>query len=349
MVLNASGTPLQAIERPLPRPGADDVLLRVECCAVCRTDLHVVDGELGAPKLPLIPGHQIVGIDESTNTRVGVPWLGWACGLCSFCESGRENLCNRARFTGYTLDGGYAEYAVADRRFCFPIPDGYSSEEAAPLLCAGLIGFRAYRRTAEARRIGFFGFGSAAQILAQLARADGREVFAFTRDGDETAQQFALQMGARWAGGSSEPPPELLDAAIVFAPDGALVVTALRNLVKGGTVVCAGIHMSDIPTFPYELLWQERSIQSIANLTRRDGQEFFARIASLHVETRRTVYSLERANDALADLRNGRLSGTAILTMIELSDASRAPSPATPSHRKSDHGNQKNERAPSFR
>jgi alcohol dehydrogenase, propanol-preferring len=314
MLLRQPGRLLELAEMPLPRPDADQVLLRVECCAVCRTDLHVVDGELRNPKLPLIPGHQIVGLDESTNTRLGVPWLGWTCGICAFCRSGRENLCDAAKFTGYTLDGGYAEYAVADRHFCFRIPDTYTSEEAAPLLCAGLIGFRAYRMIGDAKRIGFYGFGSAAQILVQLARADGRDVLAFTRDGDTAAQQFAREMGAIWAAGSNTPPTEPLDAAIIFAPDGGLVVTALRNLVKGGTVVCAGIHMSDIPSFPYESLWNERTIRSVANLTRADGEAFFKRIASLRIETRRTVYPLERANEALADLRGGRVVGTAALT-----------------------------------
>jgi propanol-preferring alcohol dehydrogenase len=299
----------------VPPAAADQVLLRVECCAVCRTDLHVADGELRHPKLPLIPGHQIVGVDESTNTRLGVPWLGWTCGVCSYCRSGRENLCDQAKFTGYTLDGGYAQYAVADRRFCFAVPDTYTAQEAAPLLCAGLIGFRAWRMIGDAARIGFYGFGSAAQILAQIARADGREVFAFTRDGDLAAQQFAREMGAAWAGGSGTPPPEPLDAAILFAPDGTLVVTALRNLVKGGTVVCAGIHMSDIPSFPYELLWNERTIRSVANLTRADGEQFFRRIASLRIETRRTVYPLAEANEALADLRSGKLTGTAVLAV----------------------------------
>ena len=314
-MLRAASSLLERTEMPVPSPAVDQVLLRVECCAVCRTDLHVVDGELRDPKLPLIPGHQIVGIDESTNTRLGVPWLGWSCGVCSYCRSGRENLCDAAKFTGYTLDGGYAQYAVADRRFCFPIPDAYTAEEAAPLLCAGLIGFRAWRMIGDAARVGFYGFGSAAQILVQVARADGREVFAFTRDGDVAAQQFARDMGAVWAGGSGTPPPEPLDAAILFAPDGTLVVTALRNLVKGGTVVCAGIHMSDIPSFPYELLWNERTIRSVANLTRADGEQFFRRSASLHIETKRTVYPLAQANEALADLRSGQLTGTAVLSM----------------------------------
>jgi propanol-preferring alcohol dehydrogenase len=357
MVLHEARRPLALTEIQVPEPNADQVLLKVECCAVCRTDLHVVDGELRDPKLPLIPGHQIVGtvvgvgsggwgvgeeargaekagaqekvgagedaLDQSptphtppaTPPRVGVPWLGWTCGVCSFCRSGRENLCDRARFTGYTLDGGYAQYAVADRRFCFPIPETYSSPEAAPLLCAGLIGFRAWRMIGEARRVGFYGFGSAAQILVQIARADGREVFAFTRGGDTAAKQFALDMGAVWAGDSGSRPPEPLDAAIIFAPEGSLVVTALRDIVKGGVVVCAGIHMSDIPSFPYELLWNERSIRSVANLTRNDGEEFFRRIAGLRIQTKQTLYPLERANEALADLRSGRLTGTAVLDL----------------------------------
>lgn len=313
MVLREAGKPLELAELAVPQPNAEQILLRIECCAVCRTDLHVVDGELRDPELPLIPGHQIVGIEEATKTRFGVPWLAWTCGVCVYCRSGRENLCDNAKFTGYTVDGGYAQYAVADRRYCFPIPGNYTPAEAAPLLCAGLIGFRAYRMTGDAARIGFFGFGSAAQILVQIARADGREIYAFTRDGDETAQQFARDMGAVWACGSSAAPPHPLDAAIIFAPEGSLVVTALRNLVKGGTVICAGIHMSDIPSFPYEMLWNERSIRSVANLTRADGEQFFKRIASLRIETRRTVYPLERANEALADLRDGRLTGTAVL------------------------------------
>ncbi len=316
MVLREPGRPLALTEMPVPQPAADQLLLKIEACAVCRTDLHIVDGELHDPKLPLIPGHQIVGRVVGVGTpRVGVPWLGWTCGVCSYCRSGRENLCYKARFTGYTIDGGYAQYAVADRRYCFPIPDTYSSPEAAPLLCAGLIGFRAWRMIGEARRVGFYGFGSAAQILVQIARADGREVFAFTRPGDKAAQQFAIDMGAVWAGDSGSRPPEPLDAAIIFAPEGSLVVTALRDIVKGGVVVCAGIHMSDIPSFPYELLWNERSIRSVANLTRLDGEEFFKRISGLRIETKRTIYPLERANEALADLRSGRLTGTAVLDL----------------------------------
>src|SRR6266508_3697857 len=313
MLLHQQREPLVLEDVPTPQPKAGELLIRIEACAVCRTDLHVVDGELSEPKLPLIVGHQIAGIDTATGERVGVPWLGWTCGVCKYCTTGRENLCDHARFTGYTIDGGYAEYCTADARFCFSLPDTYSAEEAAPLLCAGLIGFRALRMTADARRIGFYGFGSSAHILTQIARDQGREVFAFTRDGDAAAQQFARSMGAVWAGGSGEAPPEPLDAAIIFAAVGPLVVTALRNVVKGGVVVCAGIHMTDIPSFPYELLWGERVIRSVANLTRRDGVELFDRLKTLRVQTERTIYPLERANDALHDLRSGELVGTAVL------------------------------------
>lgn len=311
MVLSTPRRPLELRTIDVPKPAFGQILLRVEACAVCRTDIHVVDGELSDPKLPLIPGHQIVGRTEQ-GQRLGVPWLGWTCGRCRFCTTNRENLCDNARFTGYTIDGGYAEYTLADPRFCFSIPDAYSSEEAAPLLCAGLVGFRAYRMVGDARRIGFYGFGSSAQIVAQIARADGREVCAFTRKGDTAAQAFAREMGAVWAGGSDES-PVALDAAIIFAPAGELVVTALRNVVKGGSVVCAGIHMTDIPSFPYDLLWGERSIRSVANLTRDDGREFFERTQSLRITTKRTNYPLERANLALDDLRSGRLTGTAVL------------------------------------
>jgi alcohol dehydrogenase, propanol-preferring len=311
MLLRQPRQRLDLADVPMPNAGEGQVLVRVNVCAVCRTDLHVVDGELPGPKLPLVIGHQIAGIDERTGRRVGVPWLGWTCGICVYCTSGRENLCDRARFTGFTIDGGYAQYAVADQRFCFLLPDTYSDEEAAPLLCAGLIGFRAWRMTGNARRIGFYGFGSAAQILVQLARAEGREVFAFTRRGDTVAQDFAREMGAVWAGHSDE--RQTLDAAILFAPAGELVVSALKNVVKGGRVICAGIHMTDIPSFPYELLWGERSVQSVANLTRRDVQEFFERIRDLRIVTKRQVYPLECANDALDDLRSGRLTGTAVL------------------------------------
>jgi alcohol dehydrogenase, propanol-preferring len=313
MVLRRQREPLRLEDVPTPQPKAGELLIKIEVCAVCRTDLHVVDAELSEPKLPLIVGHQIVGRDVASGKRVGVPWLGWTDGVCRYCTSGRENLCDRAKFTGYTIDGGYAEYCVADARYCFEIPDSYSSEEASPLLCAGLIGFRALRMAGDARRIGFYGFGSSAQILAQVARADGREVFAFTRDGDTAGQQFARSMGAAWASGSSETPPEPLDAAIIFAPAGPLVVTALRNVVKGGTVVCAGIHMSDIPSFPYDLLWGERAIRSVANLTRQDGTEFFERARRMRIVTQRKTYALEAANDALAALRGGEIMGTAVL------------------------------------
>ena len=312
MLLERPRTPLALRDIPPPVAGDGQLRIRVSACAVCRTDLHVVDGELPDPKLPLVIGHQIVGVDDR-GRRVGVPWLGWTCGVCPYCRTGRENLCDRARFTGYTLDGGYAESCVADARFCFPIPDEYPAAEAAPLLCAGLIGYRAYRMTADARRIGFYGFGSAAQILAQIARADGREVYAFTRAGDTAAQEHARAMGAVWAGGADE--RQELDAAILFAPAGELVPAALRNVVKGGVVVCAGIHMSDIPSFPYELLWGERVVRSVANLTRNDGQELFGRLKKLRITTRRTLYPLERANDALRDLRGGELVGTAVLTL----------------------------------
>jgi alcohol dehydrogenase, propanol-preferring len=313
MILRGAGALLELAERPEPSAGFGETLLRVECCAVCRTDLHVVDGELGEPKLPLVPGHQIVGTDVRTGARLGVPWLGWTCGTCRYCVAGEENLCDSARFTGYTLDGGYAEYAVADDRFCFPIPEEWTAAEAAPLLCAGLIGYRAYRMARDPRRLGIYGFGSAAQIVSQIASADGREVFAFTRPGDSEGQHFARAMGAVWAGAAGETAPEPLDAAIIFAPAGELVVDALRQIVKGGSVVCAGIHMSDIPSFPYSLLWGERVVRSVANLTRKDGVELFDRLRTLRIETKRTTYSLEQANEALSALRNGELTGTAIL------------------------------------
>ncbi len=320
MVLRGQRQALSLEDVPVPRPAEGELLLRVECCAVCRTDLHVVDGELPDPKLPLIAGHQIAGVVEESRSdsfrkgdRVGVPWLGWTCGECEYCRTGRENLCDRARYTGYTIDGGYAEYAAADARFCVALPESYTAAEAAPLLCAGLIGYRAYRMAGDGHVVGFYGFGSAAQILVQLARADGREVFAFTRDGDASGQAFAREMGVAWAGGSSERPPRELDAAIIFAPAGPLVVKALENVRKAGVVVCAGIHMSDIPSFPYGLLWGERVIRSVANLTRGDSVDFFRRAAAFRIETRRTSYPLERANDALDDLRNGRRTGTAVI------------------------------------
>jgi len=319
MLLRRQRQPLVLGKVPVPEPAAGQILIRIEVCAVCRTDLHVVDGDLNEPKLPLIVGHQIAGVVERAagnfreGDRVGVPWLGWTDGVCRYCTTGRENLCDRARFTGYTIDGGYAEYCVADARYCFPLPENYSAEEAAPLLCAGLIGFRALRMAGDARRIGFYGFGSSAQILVQIARAEGRQIYAFTRDGDAAGQKFARSMGAAWAGGSSQTPPEPLEAAIIFAPVGPLVVTALRNLVKGGVVVCAGIHMSDIPSFPYGLLWEERSIRSVANLTRRDGEEFFEIARKTKIVTQRRIFPLEQANDALTALRAGEIVGTAVI------------------------------------
>ncbi len=310
MVLSGRGA-LQLREVPVPRPAAGQVLVRVRACGVCRTDLHVVDGELPHPKPEVVPGHEIVG--EVDGRRVGVPWLGWTCGVCAFCKSGRENLCALARFTGYQLDGGYAEYAVADERYCFALPERYGDAEAAPLLCAGLIGHRALRMAGDARRIGFYGFGAAAHLIAQVAVLEGREVYAFTRAGDAQAQQFARDLGARWAGSSLEAPPELLDAAIIFAPVGALVPAALKAVDKGGVVVCAGIHMSDIPSFPYRLLWGERVVRSVANLTRRDGEEFLALAARSPLHTRVQQFPLEQANEALAALREGRITGAAVL------------------------------------
>jgi propanol-preferring alcohol dehydrogenase len=291
------------------------VLLRVEACGVCRTDLHIVDGELTDPVLPLVPGHQIVGRANGDGERLGVPWLGWTCGECRYCTTGRENLCRQARFTGYTVPGGYAEWAVADARFCFAVPDSYGSAEAAPLLCAGLIGYRALRLAGEAERLGLYGFGAAAHIVAQVARHEGRKVFAFTRAGDVEGQRFALELGADWAGDSDSAPPEELDAAIVFAPVGALVPPALEAVSPGGTVVLAGIHMSDIPRLSYRLLWEERVLRSVANLTRRDGDEFLALAPKVPVRTSVQTYPLAHANDALADLRDGRVRGAAVLTM----------------------------------
>jgi propanol-preferring alcohol dehydrogenase len=313
LVLTEPGRPLQERELPVPGPGEGEVLVRVAACGVCRTDLHIVDGELPDPKLPLVLGHQIVGRIEGTGERVGIPWLGWTDGACRYCLSGRENLCDSARFTGYHRDGGYAEYAVADRSFCLPLPDDYGDVEGAPLLCAGLIGYRALRFTGEAERLGLYGFGASAHLVAQVARAQGRRVFAFTRPGDRAGQEHARALGADWAGDSTSTPPEELDAAIIFAPVGALVPVALRALAKGGVVVCAGIHMSDIPSFPYELLWGERSIQSVANLTRRDGEEFLALAPTVPVRTDVEVFPLECANEALERLRSGRLRGAAVL------------------------------------
>jgi propanol-preferring alcohol dehydrogenase len=322
MILAAPGTPLASAELPLPSPGPGEVRVRVAACGVCRTDLHVADGELPRPKLPLVLGHEVVGRVEALGPgvaglapgdRVGIPWLGWTCGACRACRSGRENLCERARFTGYDLDGGYAEAAVVDARYAFPIPAPYSDEEAAPLLCAGLIGYRAWAPVRAAERLGIYGFGAAAHIVAQLARHAGQRVYAFTRPGDEQAREFARALGAEWAGSSGDPPPAPLDAAILFAPVGALVPAALRATAPGGTVVCAGIHMSDVPSFPYALLWGERTVRSVANLTRRDGEELLALAPRVPVRTEVVRYPLERANEALADLREGRLRGAAVL------------------------------------
>jgi propanol-preferring alcohol dehydrogenase len=324
MVLEEPGRPLALRELGDPAPGAGEVLLSVHACAVCRTDLHVVDGELADPKLPLVLGHQMVATVVEAGSpagqfrpgsRVGVPWLGWTCGECRYCLSGRENLCDRARFTGYQLDGGYAELAVADERFCFPVPEDYADLQAAPLLCAGLIGYRSLVLTGDAERVGLYGFGAAAHIVCQVARFQGRRVLAFTRADDEPAQQFALELGAEWAGDALARPPEELDAAIVFAPVGELVPAALRATAKGGSVVCAGIHMSDIPSLPYELLWGERVLRSVANLTRRDGEEFMALAPRVPVRTEAVPYPLERANDALDDLRAGRIRGAAVLVV----------------------------------
>ncbi len=327
MVLEQQRQPLRPAELPEPKPGSGQVQLEVRACGVCRTDLHILDGDLTEPKLPLVMGHQIVGVVREAGEgaerfapgdRVGVPWLGWTCGGCRYCRSGRENLCDRARFTGYDLDGGYAEAAVADERFCFPIPEDYPDLQAAPLLCAGLIGYRALRLVGEAERIGFYGFGAAAHILCQVAVHEGRRVFAFTRDGDEETQAFARQLGAEWAGGSEEAPPEELDGAIVFAPVGALMTAALRVSAKGARIISAGIHMSDIPSFPYAELWGERALGSVANLTRRDGEEFIALAPQVPVETEIEVYPLEAANEALEDLRAGRFRGAAVLNLAGL-------------------------------
>ena len=324
MVLARQRAPLEAKSWPDPVPGAGQVLVRVRACGVCRTDLHVVDGDLREPKLPLVPGHQIVGIVEGAGEgaarfnpgeRVGVPWLGWTCGECRYCLSGRENLCERARFTGYQLDGGYAERCVADERFCFPLPDGMTDSEVAPLLCAGLIGYRSLRLSGDPERLGLYGFGGSAHIVCQVAAHEGRRVFALTREGDSDGQNFARSLGAEWAGGAETGPPEPLDAAIVFAPAGELVPLALRALAPGGVVVCAGIHMSDIPAFPYEILWGERQIRSVANLTRRDGEEFLELARRVPIQTAVTAYPLEAANEALGDLRRGRLRGAAVLSV----------------------------------
>ncbi|MGH7810904.1 MAG: zinc-dependent alcohol dehydrogenase family protein [Candidatus Binatia bacterium] len=322
MLLQNSPGHLHRVDLPVPAPGTGQLLIQVRACAVCRTDLHVIDGELTQPKLPLVPGHEIVGTVAELGVgvqrfkvgdRVGVPWLGWTCGECSFCHNGQENLCDQAKFTGYTLDGGYAEYTRADQRFCFPIADSYSDAEAAPLLCAGLIGYRSLVKAGNGKRLGIYGFGAAAHIVAQVAMYQQREVYAFTRPGDEEAKNFALGLGAVWAGGSNELPPVKLDAAIIFAPAGELVPQALRAVGKGGTVVCGGIHMSDIPAFPYSILWEERSICSVANLTRRDGEEFMALAPKIPVRTEIETFLLNEANEALNRLRTGKMQGAAVL------------------------------------
>ncbi len=323
MMFEASGRSLTLRDIPVPKPGPGQVLIRVRACGVCRTDLHVVDGDLRGPKLPLVPGHEIVGTVEQRGekvhefeigSRIGVPWLGRTCGQCRFCLASQENLCDSPLFTGYTLDGGYAEYTVADTRYCFALPDDFSDAGAAPLLCAGLIGYRSYRMAGtQARRLGIFGFGAAAHIIAQLAVYEGKLVYAFTRPGDTVAQQFALRLGAEWAGGSDEMPPEPLDASIIFAPVGSLLPAALRATVKGGAVICGGIHMSDIPSFPYKLLWEERMVRSVANLTRRDGEELLALAPQVPVKTAVRTFPLEQANEALSCLREGKLQGAAVL------------------------------------
>ena len=322
MVLDVPQRPLRLADLPQPAPASGEVLVRIGACAVCRTDLHVLDGELKQPKLPLVPGHEIVGtvVEKgerverfNAGDRVGIPWLGWTCGECRYCRAGHENLCELARFTGYTLDGGYAEFALADERFCFLIPDSYSDAEAAPLLCAGLIGYRSLVKTGDARRVGLYGFGAAAHIVAQILRHQGREIYAFTRPGDREAQQFAKALGAMWAGDSDVLPPEPLDAAIIFAPVGNLVPLALEAVAKGGMVVCGGIHMSAIPGFPYELLWHERTICSVANLTRRDGEEFLALAPRVPVHTTVQTFPLAAANEVLQHLRAGKIQGAAVL------------------------------------
>jgi propanol-preferring alcohol dehydrogenase len=324
MVLDHAKAPLRMAHVQPRDPGPGEVLIRVHACGVCRTDLHVVDGELDAPKPHVVPGHEIVGTVAAigkdveqfrAGDRVGVPWLGWTCGECGFCRSGRENLCDRARFTGYHLDGGYAELAVADERYCVPVPESYGDEDAAPLLCAGLIGYRALRLAGDAQRLGLYGFGASAHIVAQVARHQGRRVFAFTRAGDEAAQSLALELGAEWAGDSAGPAPEELDAAIIFAPTGELVPAALRATAKGATVICAGIHMTDIPSFPYELLWGERSLRSVANLTRQDAEEFMALAPQVPVRTQVEIAALANANEVLARLRRGEVRGAAVLAV----------------------------------
>jgi propanol-preferring alcohol dehydrogenase len=322
MVLHQPRTLLRLEDMPAPEPGPGQLRIHVQACAVCRTDLHVVDGELLHPKLPIIPGHEIVGLVEARGPtaerfaegdRVGVPWLGRTCGVCPYCRRGDENLCDAPLFTGYTTDGGYAEYTLADERFCFPIPEAYDAAHAAPLLCAGLIGYRSLKKVGDARRLGIYGFGAAAHIVAQVARWQSRDVYAFTRPGDSGAQRFARDLGATWAGGSGETPPERLDAAIIFAPAGPLVPAALRALDKGGTVVCGGIHMSDIPSFPYDILWEERTVTSVANLTRADGAEFLALAPQVPVRTEIEAFPLDAANEVLERMRRGEVTGAAVL------------------------------------
>jgi len=322
MVLDRPGTPLKLADLPVPEPGAGQILVRVGACGVCRTDLHVVDGELTEPALPIVPGHEVVGRVVGVGAdvqrfrigeRVGIPWLGWTCGVCRYCRSERENLCDTPKFTGYQINGGYAEYALADARYCFPIEGDYSDAEAAPLMCAGLIGYRSLEMAGEAERLGIYGFGAAAHIVAQVARHRGQQVYAFTRPGDEQAQVFARDLGAVWVGGADQRPPDLLDAAIIFAPVGALVPAALAAVGKGGVVVAGGIHMSDIPSFPYSILWGERVVRSVANLTRSDAEEFLALAPQVPVRTEVHTFPLEQANEALACLREGRLRGAAVL------------------------------------
>jgi propanol-preferring alcohol dehydrogenase len=322
MVLDRSGTPLRLADLPVPEPGAEQILVRVSACGVCRTDLHVVDGELTEPALPIIPGHEIVGHVVAAGAeverfrigeRVGIPWLGWTCGVCRYCRTERENLCDAPKFTGYQINGGYAEYTLADARYCFALPGGYSDAEAAPLMCAGLIGYRSLEMVGKAERLGIYGFGAAAHIVAQVARHRGQQVYAFTRPGDDEAQAFARDLGAVWVGGADQRPPELLDAAIVFAPVGALVPAALEAVGKGGVVVAGGIHMSDIPSFPYSMLWGERVVRSVANLTRRDAEDFLALAPRVPVRAEVRTFPLEQANEALARLREGRLRGAAVL------------------------------------
>jgi len=322
MMMEHQGEKLKLVDRPMPEPKSNEVLIKVHTCGICRTDLHVIDSDLKDPKLPLVPGHQIIGtivkLGENVNhfllnQRVGVPWLGGSCGDCAYCLDGRENLCDTPRFTGYQVDGGFAEYCIADPEFCFPIPNDFSDEQAAPLLCAGVIGYRALGKTGDAKHIGIYGFGAAAHILIQVALYQGREIYAFTRPNDIEAQDFARKLGAQWAGDSDKPAPRPLDAAIIFAPIGELVPYALRAVGKGGVVVCGGIHMSDIPSFPYEILWGERVLCSVANLTRHDGEELLALAAKIPIKTQVHIYPLDQTNEALADLRNGKFTGAAVI------------------------------------